>query len=27
MSKILVDGGSIVTILYGYALDRMEDTP
>jgi len=27
VSKILVDGGSIVNILYGHALDRMEDTP
>jgi len=25
--KILVNGGSSVNILYGYALDRMEDTP
>jgi len=27
MSKILVDGGSSVNILYGHALDKMEDTP
>jgi len=27
MSKILVDGGSIVNIMYGSALDIMEDTP
>jgi len=26
MSKILIDGGSSVNILYGHALDRMEDT-
>ena len=27
VSKILVDRGSIVNILYNYTLDRMEDTP
>jgi len=27
MSKILVNGGSSVNILYDHALDRMEDTP
>jgi len=27
MSKILVDGGRNVNILYEHALDRMEDTP
>ena len=26
-SKILIDGGSSVNILYGGALDKMEDTP
>ena len=27
MLKILVDGGNIVNILYGHALDLVEDTP
>jgi len=27
MSKIMVDGGSIVNNLYGGALDKIEDTP
>ena len=27
VSKILVDGGSFVNILYEGALDRMDDTP
>ena len=27
VSKILVDEGSSINILYGHALDRMEDTP
>ena len=27
VSKILVDGGNSVNILYSHALDRMEDTP
>jgi len=26
VSKILIDGGSFINILYGGALDRMEDT-
>ena len=26
LSKILVDGGSSINILYGHALDRMENT-
>ena len=27
MSKVLIDGKSVINILYGDALDRIEDTP